>query len=174
MPLGQDVAQDMGIPNSYNSFQIDNVDEAMSYEPGGFTKPPTGTYNVQIGPFQLIDKKTDQSGHWMKGYSLNIVDPGAHEGKVIDQIIWSPEDNPDSLDDPKFKTKLGIAKKRIAQLMKGVGLTTLSNLGQLEGKFLQVDVVLDGKNHDVKDVRAANLGQRLPETEAVVSDKIPF
>jgi len=174
MPLGQDVAQDMGMPNSYNSFQVDNVEEAMSYEPGGFTKPPTGTYNVQIGPFQLIDKKTDQSGHWMKGYSLNIVDPGAHEGKVIDQIIWSPEDNPDSLDDPKFKTKLGIAKKRIAQLMKGVGLTTLSNLGQLEGKFLQVDVVLDGKNHDVKDVRAANLGQRLPETEDVVSDKIPF
>ena len=58
--------------------------------------------------------------------------------------------------------------------MKGVGLTTLSNLGQLEGKFLQVDAVFDGKNHDISDVRAANLGQSLPETEAVVSDKIPF
>ena len=94
MPLGQDVAQDMGIPNSYNSFPVDDVEEAMSYEPGSFSKPPTGTYNVQIGPFQLITKKTDQSGHWMKGYALNIVDPGEHEGKEIGQVIWSPEDNP--------------------------------------------------------------------------------
>ena len=176
MPLGQpDVAQDaMGIPNSYNSFQVDDVEEAISYEPGNFSKPPTGTYNVQIGPFQLITRKTDQSGHWMKGYALNIVDPGEHEGKEIGQVIWSPEDNPDSDDDPQFKTKGAIAKKRIAQLMKGAGLTTLSNLSQLEGKFLQVDAVFDGKNHDITDVRAANLGQSFPETEAVVSDKIPF
>ena len=41
MPLGQpDVAQDtMGIPNNYNSFQVDDV-EGNTYEPGASRSHP--------------------------------------------------------------------------------------------------------------------------------------
>ena len=66
-----------------------------------------------------------------------------------------------------------MSRRRIAQ-PGSVGLK-LSNLSELEGRYLQVDVVFDGnQNYDVKDVREVNINQSLPETEAVVSDKIPF
>jgi len=174
MPLGQDVAQDMGIPQNYNSFQIDNVEEELTRQAPSRQKPPTGTYNVQISRF-TVREQPDRGGHIMKKYYLEIVDEGPYANQYLWQNIWTPEDNFNGDGDSKLQNKIGMSRRRIAQLMKGVGLQKLSNLSELEGRYLQVDVVFDGnQNYEVKDVREVNMNQSLPETEAVVSDKIPF
>ena len=174
MPLGQDVAQDMGIPQNLNSFQIDNVEEELSRPAPSRQKPPTGTYNVQISQF-VKRPEPDKNGNIMKKYYLEIVDEGPYANQYLWQTIWTPEDNFNGDGNEKLQNCLGLSRRRIAQLMKGVGLQKLSNLSELEGRYLQVDVVFDGnQNYEVKDVRAVDMSQSLPETEAVVSDKIPF
>ena len=174
MPLGQEVAQDMGIPQNYNSFQIDNVEEELTRQAPSRQKPPTGTYNVQISQFTVREQPDEGRSHHEEILPRDCR-RGSYANQYIWQNIWTPEDNFNGDGDSKLQNKIGMSRRRIAQLMKGVGLQKLSNLSELEGRYLQVDVVFDGnQNYDVKDVREVNINQSLPETEAVVSDKIPF
>ena len=116
------------------SFSIEDVQETLDTE----TKRerievPAGEYVCEIKA-PLPDVRQDSKGHNKLLMPIEISGNEALDGQWIFEAIYMNNQHDDA-----GKVKDGIGKRKVAKYANAVGLKKLSNLNELEGKYVKVD-----------------------------------
>ena len=120
--------------NSELAFSIEDVQETLETE----TKRerievPAGEYVCQIKA-PLPDVRQDSKGHNKLLMPIEISGNEALDGQWIFEAIYMNNQHDDA-----GKVKDGIGKRKVARYAHALGLKTLTNLSELEGKYVKVD-----------------------------------
>ena len=120
--------------NSELAFSIEDVQETLDTE----TKRerieiPVGEYVCEIKA-PLPDVRQDSKGHNKLLMPIEISGNEALDGQWIFEAIYMNNQHDDA-----GKVKDGIGKRKVARYAHALGLKTLTNLSELEGKYVKVD-----------------------------------
>jgi len=143
--------------NSELNMSIEDVQETLDAE----TKRerieiPVGEYVCEIKP-PLISKETgltdvrqDSKGHNKIIMPIEISGSDALDGQWIFEAIYMNNQHDDA-----GKVKDGIGKRKIARYANALGLKSLKNLSELEGKFVKIEYGPNKNGYnEVRDVSA--------------------
>ena len=116
------------------TFSIEDVQETLDTE----TKRerieiPAGEYVCEIKA-PLPDVRQDSKGHSKLLMPIEISGNEALDGQWIFEAIYMNNQHDDA-----GKVKDGIGKRKVARYANAVGLKKLSNLSELEGKYVKVE-----------------------------------
>ena len=116
------------------TFSIEDVQETLDTE----TKRerieiPAGEYVCEIKA-PLPDVRQDSKGHSKLLMPIEISGNEALDGQWIFEAIYMNNQH-----DEAGKVKDGIGKRKVARYANALGLKKLSNLSELEGKYVKVD-----------------------------------
>ena len=120
--------------NSELAFSIEDVQQTLETE----TKRerievPAGEYVCEIKA-PLPDVRQDAKGHSKLLMPIEISGNEALDGQWIFEAIYMNNQHDDA-----GKVKDGIGKRKVARYAHALGLKTLTNLSELEGKYVKVD-----------------------------------
>ena len=120
--------------NSELAFSIEDVQQTLETE----TKRerievPAGEYVCEIKA-PLPDVRQDAKGHNKLLMPIEISGNEALDGQWIFEAIYMNNQHDDA-----GKVKDGIGKRKVARYAHALGLKTLTNLSELEGKYVKVD-----------------------------------
>ena len=160
--------------NSELAFSIEDVQETLDTE----TKRerievPEGVYVCQIKE-PLPDVRQDSKGHNKILMPIEISgDTSGLDGQWLFEAIYMNNQHDDA-----GKVKDGIGKRKVARYANAVGLKSLKNLNELEGKYVKVDYGpnKNGYNEVRKVLPFADdgLSATPPAKEAPKGDDLPF
>ena len=148
--------------NSEFNMSIEDVQETLDTE----TKRerieiPVGEYVCQIkAPLVsketgLTDVRQDSKGHNKILMPIEISGNEALDGQWIFEAIYMNNQHDDA-----GKVKDGIGKRKVARYAHALGLKTLSNLNELEGKYVKVDYGPNKNGYnEVREVSAFSFEQ---------------
>ena len=148
--------------NSELAFSIEDVQQTLDTQ----TKRerieiPVGEYVCQIKALLvsketgLTDVRKDSKGHTKVLMPIEISGDDALDGQWIFEAIYMNNQHDDA-----GKIKDGIGKRKVARYAHALGLKTLSNLTELEGKYVKIDYG-PNKNgfNEVREVSAFSFEQ---------------
>ena len=120
--------------NSELAFSIEDVQKTLDTE----TKRerieiPAGEYVCEIKA-PLPDVRQDSKGHSKLLMPIEISGNEALDGQWIFEAIYMNNQHDDA-----GKVKDGIGKRKVARYAHALGLKTLTNLSELEGKYVKID-----------------------------------
>ena len=120
--------------NSELAFSIEDVQQTLETEnKRERIEVPAGEYVCEIKA-PLPDVRQDAKGHSKLLMPIEISGNEALDGQWIFEAIYMNNQH-----DENGKVKDGISKRKVARLANAVGLKTLTNLSELEGKYIKVD-----------------------------------
>ncbi len=126
---------------------------------------PAGEYVCEIKS-PLPDVKQDAKGHNKILMPIEIT--GSSNDEFDGQWLWEAIYMNNQHDDAG-KVKDGIGKRKVARYASAFGMKSLSNLGELEGKFVKVKYGPNKKGYnEVSDITAFN---STPTATAPLSSK---
>ena len=141
--------------NSELAFSIEDVQETLDTE----TKRerieiPVGEYVCEIKA-PLPDVRQDAKGHNKLLMPIEISGNEALDGQWIFEAIYMNNQHDDA-----GKVKDGIGKRKVARYAHALGLKTLTNLSELEGKYVKVDYGPNKNGYnEVREVSAFSFEQ---------------
>ena len=162
------------------SFSIEDVQETLDTE----TKRerieiPVGEYVCQIkAPLVsketgLTDVRQDSKGHNKILMPIEISGNEALDGQWIFEAIYMNNQHDDA-----GKVKDGIGKRKVARYANAVGLKKLSNLSELEGKYVKVEFGPNKNGYnEVREVSAFSSprgGSTPPPSTKQTGESLPF
>ena len=116
------------------TFSIEDVQETLDTEPKRERiEIPAGEYVCEINA-PLPDVRQDSKGHSKLLMPIEISGNEALDGQWIFEAIYMNNQHDDA-----GKVKDGIGKRKVARYANAVGLKKLSNLSELEGKYVKVE-----------------------------------
>ena len=120
--------------NSELAFSIEDVQQTLETEnKRERIEVPAGEYVCEIKA-PLPDVRQDSEGHSKLLMPIEISGNEALDGQWIFEAIYMNNQHDDA-----GKVKDGIGKRKVARYAHALGLKTLSNLNELEGKYVKVD-----------------------------------
>lgn len=120
--------------NSELAFSIEDVQETLETETKrDRVEVPAGEYVCEIKA-PLPDVRQDSKGHSKILLPVEVSGNPQYDGQWLFEAIYMNNQH-----DEAGKVKDGISKRKVARLANAVGLKTLSNLSELEGKYIKVD-----------------------------------
>jgi len=154
------------------SFSIEDVQETLDTE----TKRerieiPAGEYVCEIKA-PLPDVRQDSKGHSKLLMPIEISGNEALDGQWIFEAIYMNNQHDDA-----GKVKDGIGKRKVARYANAVGLKKLSNLSELEGKYVKVDFGPNKNGYnEVREVSAFSAGAQVltPPSTKETGEALPF
>ena len=116
------------------AFSIEDVQETLETEiKRERVEVPAGEYVCQIKA-PLPDVRQDSKGHSKILLPIEVSGNPQYEGQWLFEAIYMNNQHDDA-----GKVKDGIGKRKVARYAHAVGLKTLKNLTELEGKMVRVD-----------------------------------
>ena len=116
------------------AFSIEDVQETLETEiKRERIEVPAGEYVCQIKA-PLPDVRQDAKGHSKILLPIEVSGNPQYEGQWLFEAIYMNNQH-----DENGKVKDGISKRKVARLANAVGLKSLTNLSELEGKYIKVD-----------------------------------
>ena len=152
------------------SFSIEDVQETLDTE----TKRerieiPAGEYVCEIKA-PLPDVRQDSKGHSKLLMPIEISGNETLDGQWIFEAIYMNNQHDDA-----GKVKDGIGKRKVARYANAVGLKKLSNLSELEGKYVKVDFGPNKNGYnEVREVSAFSAGRPILPTTKETGEALPF
>ena len=137
--------------NSVNTeFSIEDVQETLETENNRERVEVTpGEYVCEIKP-PLPDVRQDAKGHNKILMSIEISGNPQFDGQWLFEAIYMNNQH-----DEAGKVKDGIGKHKVARYAHALGMKTLSNLSELEGKFVKVKYGPNKRGYnEVSDIQA--------------------
>ena len=120
--------------NSELAFSIEDVQQTLETEnKRERIEVPAGEYVCEIKA-PLPDVRQDSKGHNKLLMPIEISGNPAFDGQWLFEAIYMNNQHDDA-----GKVKDGIGKRKVARYAHALGLKTLSNLNELEGKYVKVD-----------------------------------
>jgi len=162
--------------NSELAFSIEDVQKTLDTE----TKRerieiPVGQYVCEIKA-TLPDVRQDSKGHNKLLMPIEISGNEALDGQWIFEAIYMNNQH-----DEAGKVKDGIGKRKVARYVHALGLKTLTNLSELEGKYVKIDYGPNKNGYnEVREVSAfsadasPNVLTPPPAKEGASGADIPF
>ena len=127
--------------NSEFNMSIEDVQETLDTETKRErVEVPAGEYVCQIkAPLVsketgLTDVRKDSKGHTKVLMPIEISGDDALDGQWIFEAIYMNNQHDDA-----GKVKDGIGKRKVARYANALGLKSLKNLSELEGKFIKIE-----------------------------------
>ena len=159
--------------NAEFDMSIEDVQETLDTE----TKRerievPAGEYTCEIKE-PLPEVRQDSKGHNKILMPIEIMGNADFDGQWLFEAIYMNNQH-----DEAGKVKDGIGKRKVARYANAVGLKSLKNLNELEGKYVKVDYGpnKNGYNEVRKVLPFADdgLSATPPAKEAPKGDDLPF
>ena len=139
--------------NSELAFSIENVQETLDAETKRI-EIPVGEYVCEIKA-PLPEVRQDSKGHNKLLMPVEITGNPQYDGQWIFEAIYMNNQHDDA-----GKVKDGIGKRKVARYAKALGLKTLANLSELEGKYVKVDFGPNKNGYnEVREVSAFSFEQ---------------
>ena len=154
------------------SFSIEDVQETLATETKRERNEiPAGEYVCDIKA-PLPDVRQDSKGHSKLLMPIEISGNETLDGQWIFEAIYMNNQHDDA-----GKVKDGIGKRKVARYANAVGLKKLSNLSELEGKFVKVDFGPNKNGYtEVREVSAFSAGAQVltPPSTKETGEALPF
>ena len=159
--------------NSEFDMSIEDVQETLEAE----TKRerievPAGEYVCEIKE-PLPDVRQDSKGHNKILMPIEISGNAELDGQWLFEAIYMNNQHDDA-----GKVKDGIGKRKVARYANAVGLKSLKNLNELEGKYVKVKYGpnKNGYNevNDISPFSAPSASTPSASAESLEKDDIPF
>ena len=140
--------------NSELAFSIEDVQQTLETEnKRERIEVPAGEYVCEIKA-PLPDVRQDSKGHSKLLMPIEISGNEALDGQWIFEAIYMNNQHDDA-----GKVKDGIGKRKVARYAHALGLKTLTNLSELEGKNVKVDYGPNKNGYnEVREVSAFSAG----------------
>ena len=152
--------------NSVNTeFSIEDVQETLETENNRERVEVTpGEYVCEIKP-PLPDVRQDAKGHNKILMPIEISGNPQFDGQWLFEAIYMNNQHDDA-----GKVKDGIGKRKVARYAHALGMKKLSNLSELEGKFVKVKYGPNKRGYnEVSDIQAFNASPKPMGAEGVAT-----
>ena len=155
------------------TFSIEDVQDTLDTEiKRERIEVPAGEYVCEIKA-PLPDVRQDSKGHNKLLMPIEISGNETLDGQWIFEAIYMNNQHDDA-----GKVKDGIGKRKVARYANAVGLKKLSNLNELEGKYVKVDFGPNKNGYnEVREVSAFSSprgGSTPPPSTKQTGESLPF